>query len=582
MKNKFSLLFLSVAFLSLVSGSSACAGVKGNKVATQPELRNFLLEEFTAIHCSYCPQAHEISKNLHAVFGKRMNTIAVHVSSLASPGTNEIDFRTEFGEQWFARLGTGGVPSGSINRFHFDGYCAEGSYDINRSLWSQVIRSIMNDTAEVNLYAEANLDKESRKLTVKVEMFYPKAVKDEFNTITVALTENFVRGTQSGGGASDKYLHQHALRDLLTDVWGDTVADLEEGVVIEKSFETQIPETYQGTAPDLSHLEVVVFVSNPKGEIMNSTSCQVLFPERKVAPSAELRVTGISKYYSRTAIPVRVMNLGTDTLRTIKLSVDWGKEKYEPETSGLSIPYGHEEEVWFELGEYPFSQVMKYRIVTKEINGEPFESNLVSDHSFWPYKINTDSVQIVVKTTAKASDLSWTVRTRNGEIVHQSEPYVDGEVQEDILVLPLEKGTVYSFEINDAFLDGFSGGYSITDMDGKVIEKVDYIGSYGDKVSFTRAEETSNEVGEDMVKLEMLAIPNPVGQGQDVRISFSKPLPQDVRLEIFDITGNSRMRQLVPSGSVGIDWNTKGLASGLYIVRLNLATEFQLMKILVR
>lgn len=582
MKRGFRLISLFVFIFSLAVQNPAWADSKESKVSTSPTLRNFLLEEFTAIHCSYCPSAHEISKNLHAVFGERMQTIAVHVSSLAAPGESEIDFRTDMGEQWFSRLGGGGVPSGSINRFHFDGFCGEGSYDINRSLWPQVIRSIMNDTAQVNLYAEASLDTLTRELTVQVELFYPEEVNYDFTTITVALTENFVRGTQSGGGASSNYLHQHALRDLLTDVWGDTLTDLRKGEVISKTFKTKIPEKYNNKEPNLSNLEVVVFVSNPEEEIINSTSCLVLFPERRVSPSAELRVTGISKYFSRTSIPVRVLNLGTDTLRSLKLSVDWGNEKYQPLVSGLAIPYGHEEEVWFDLGDYQFSQVMKYRIVTQEINGEPFESNLVSDHTFWPYEVNTDSVQIKVKTTAKGSDLSWLVCDRGGEIIHESQPYEEGQVCEETLLLPLEKGVVYSFEIEDAFLDGFSGGYTITDMAGEVIAKADYLGSYGDKVSFTRAEETAIAPDLGLRPSEIRINPNPVIQGQEVQFFLGESLTRDVQVKVFDIQGRCVENQMILKGTTEFRVNTAGLIAGLYLVRLDYGNSCKTVKFLVR
>lgn len=569
-------------WFSLPVPSFAQSSQTASGVAREPVLRNFLLEEYTAIHCSYCPSAHTIAKNLHAVFGDRLQTIALHVTSLADPNTNEIDFRTPYGEEWYGRLGTGGVPSGSINRYHFDGYCGENSYDISRSLWPQVIRSILYDTAQVNLYAEAGLDTLDRKLTVRVEYFYPKAVADEFHTITVALVENFIRGTQSGGGAGAEYLHQHVLRDLLTGVWGDTIAERESGTVLEKTFEIEIPDQYNNKAPNLSNLEIVAFISNPKGEVLNSTSCLVLFPGRHVAPSAELRVTGISEYYSRYAIPVRIMNLGTDTLRSIRLSVDWGKETYKPEASSLAIPYGHEEEVWFELGEYPFTQVMKYRIATSELNGQAFESNTVSHHTFWPYKVYADSVRIQVKTTAMGSDFSWTLRTRDGNILYRSRPYEEGKVEEETLVFALEDQTVYSLEFEDAFLDGFSGGYSLSDIKGNVIAKVDYLDSFGDKVSFMKAEDAGNGSAAEALPFGFEAYPNPVSRGGELRLAFSEPLLQGAGLRVFDMQGRLMAEYPVPAGSREFSMSLPSWAPGMYLVRLADGRSEGFIKLVIR
>lgn len=553
-----------------------------HKVQTEPGLRNFLLEEYTAIHCSYCPSAHVIAKDLHAVFGDRIQTLAVHVSSLADPGTGEIDFRTDFGEMWFAQLGRGGVPSGSINRQSFEGFTDEGTYDINRSLWPQVIRSIMYDTAQVNIYAQAEMDTMTRELSVKVELYYPEKVDDDFNTITVVLTENFIRGTQSGGGASSNYLHQHVVSDLLTGVWGDTLQDLSKGVVIEKTFTTTVPEMYNNRMPNLSNLEVVVFVSNSKGEVLNSESALVLFPGRYVVPSAELRVTGISEYFARTSIPVRVMNLGTDTLQSVKLAVDWGSEKYEPEVTGLSIPYGKEQEVWFELGEYPFTQVMKYRIVTQQLNGETFESNLISDFTFWPYEVNSDSVTINVRTTTKGSDLSWTLRTRDGQVIYESEPYEEGKVQEETLSLFLEDGVVYSLEIEDAFLDGFSGGFSITDQNGKVIAKQDYLGSYGEKISFVKAEDVSDEELYPVKESGLEIFPNPVLKGQDVKVCLDFKTCSPVIVKVFDMQGRCCKMENISVSSDCFLLETSNLQSGMYLVHVTDGVGDAVVKLLVR
>lgn len=561
---------------------SPASAQDGAGVAQEPALRNFLLEEYTGIHCSYCPSAHAIAKNLHAVLGSRMQTLAMHVGSLAAPSGDEVDFRTSCGEEWYAALNSGGLPNGSINRFFFEGVCMEGSYSVSRSYWPQVIRSIMNDTAEVNLYAEATLDEETRQLSVRVEYYYPEQPGDDFNTLTVALAENFIRGTQAGGGEGNQYLHQHALRDVITPVWGDTIETLQAGTVMERTYTYTIPAMYNNTAPDLANLEIVAFMSNPKGEVTNSTSCLVLYPGRYVAPSAQLRVTGISKYYARTSIPVRIMNLGTDTLRSVKLSVDWGSETYEPERTDLAIPYGHEEEIWFELGEYPFTQVMKYRIETSRINGEDYASNLVSYHTFWPHKVATDTVFIKVTTTNMASDLSWTLRLRNGEVLLASQPYEDGYVQEEEHVFVLEDGQVYSFEIEDAFLDGFSGGYSITDANGKEVSGMSYVGSFGDQVSFMKDPSADALPSVAVQEAGLQVYPNPASCGQAVNLSFGMAMPCEGRLEVFSLQGQQAAALRIPAGAENASLSTGGLAPGMYLLRLEAGGVLCLGKLVLR
>ena len=327
-------------------------------VVQTPQLRNILLEEFTGLHCSYCPSGHANAQALHNVLGHRMQTIAVHVGSLAVPSGDEVDLRSAYGEDWYQRQGGTGMPTGAVNRHHFEGLSPENSYGLSwgswqeaarRAMndtaqvnlfveWQEAARRAMNDTAQVNLFVESTYDTTSRQLSARVELYYPTMVSDSLYTLTVALTENYIRGNQTGGNAGDQYLHKHVLRDLFTDVWGDTLEKPLAKTVIEKTYTLEVPVQYNNRVPNPAHFEVIAFVSNSEGEILNSTSGKVQYEGRYASPAAEISVPGLTKYYSRTAIPVRVENLGTDTLRSIQLNVSWGDTVYQPEVADLSIP----------------------------------------------------------------------------------------------------------------------------------------------------------------------------------------------------------------------------------------------------
>ena len=66
-------------------------------VGTTQENRNAILEEYTGIHCGYCPQGHAIANSIQANNPNDFYIINVHVGSFAAPGTGEPDFRTPFG-----------------------------------------------------------------------------------------------------------------------------------------------------------------------------------------------------------------------------------------------------------------------------------------------------------------------------------------------------------------------------------------------------------------------------------------------------------------------------------------------------
>ncbi len=129
------------------------------RVSSVPAPANILIEEFTGLHCSYCPQAHTISNNLTYVAGERIHVMAVHTGSLAAPSGDEPDLRTRYGEAMYAWQGAGGMPSGNINRTVYP-ECSGNSYSLSRHAWAAVAKRLLADEtpAPLNLYAEAHLD----------------------------------------------------------------------------------------------------------------------------------------------------------------------------------------------------------------------------------------------------------------------------------------------------------------------------------------------------------------------------------------------------------------------------------------
>ena len=571
--------------LILISCCTPLSGVAQEErgVVQTPQLRNILLEEFTGLHCSYCPSGHANAQALHNVLGHRMQTIAVHVGSLAVPSGDEVDLRSAYGEDWYQRQGGTGMPTGAVNRHHFEGLSPENSYGLSWGSWQEAARRAMNDTAQVNLFVESAYDTTSRQLSARVELYYPTMVSDSLYTLTVALTENYIRGNQTGGNAGDQYLHKHVLRDLFTDVWGDTLEKPLAKTVIEKTYTLEVPVQYNNRVPNPAHFEVIAFVSNSEGEILNSTSGKVQYEGRYASPAAEISVPGLTKYYSRTAIPVQVENLGTDTLRSIQLNVSWGDTVYQPEVADLSIPYGETQEVYFPLGEYPFSQVLKYRINTLSVNGYPYESRAINDYISKPCEVSEGPVKITLTTDTYGSDVTWTLRNRAGEVLLSGGPYADGEVQEETIEWTPETGVVYSFEIEDAFLDGFLGGYTIIDAEGNTVASSSSIGQYGDKVSFVVPDATANEEMVDACQEEasIWLEKNPVTAGEEVSIRFIGFVPGNIVVELFNLNGNLVQRDLISSQSL---WrlNTSGMASGFYFIKATHGGSFAATKLLVR
>mgnify|MGYP002528049557 CR=1 FL=1 len=81
-----------------------------------PIYKNVVLEEFTGLHCVYCPDGHVIAQSIYNAYPQRVSLINVHVGSYAQPSFGEPDFRTVFGSSLSAQSNLSGYPAGTINK----------------------------------------------------------------------------------------------------------------------------------------------------------------------------------------------------------------------------------------------------------------------------------------------------------------------------------------------------------------------------------------------------------------------------------------------------------------------------------
>ena len=62
-------------------------------VSTTPENKNIVLEEFTGIHCVYCPDGHLQAQNLYNANPGDVVLVNIHTGSYANPNAGEPDFK---------------------------------------------------------------------------------------------------------------------------------------------------------------------------------------------------------------------------------------------------------------------------------------------------------------------------------------------------------------------------------------------------------------------------------------------------------------------------------------------------------
>lgn len=249
---------LFVLFTSLSFGLSAQV-----LVGTDPMLKNAILEEFTGIHCTYCPDGHAIAQSILDNNPGRAFTIAIHQGSFASPGAGEPDYRTSFGDAIANQTGLTGYPSGTVNRHIFSGSVTA----LSRGAWAAACDQIMQEVSPVNIGITSQYEAATRELTIQVELYYTSDATGQANFINVALIQDSIYGPQTGGGAGSNYRHMHMLRHMITGQWGDEVTTTTTGSLIFRTYTYTVPDAYLNVPAIVENMKVVAFVTRDHQEL---------------------------------------------------------------------------------------------------------------------------------------------------------------------------------------------------------------------------------------------------------------------------------------------------------------------------
>lgn len=121
------LLFASVCMFSVGAWAQVTY-----QVGTDIQKKKVLLEEFTGIHCGWCPEGHKVSKRLLKAYPNEAFAINIHEGHYSVPNGGEPDYRTAEGDSLGILFNSSeaGYPSGTVNR-----ETLSGRYLTSRSNW---------------------------------------------------------------------------------------------------------------------------------------------------------------------------------------------------------------------------------------------------------------------------------------------------------------------------------------------------------------------------------------------------------------------------------------------------------------
>ena len=531
-------------------------------VSTSPENKKIILEEYTGIHCTYCPDGHEIAQSLKDANPDNVFIINIHTGGYATPSSGEPDFRTSFGDAIAAQSNLTGYPSGSVNRQYFSNLTMNGGTAMGRGGWSSATSQVLNQSAYVNLGVEASINVQNNELTVHVEGYYTGDSPQSTNLLNVVLTQNNTLGPQTGGGMGSNYNHMHRLVHMITGQWGFEISTTSSGSFVDETFTYTIPSDYNGVDVNLSELNVIAFISETQQNIISGAEYTPTFDGLEYSNDAA--ILGIEENLNGncgdSASPVVVIqNSGYDNLTNF--SIEYSINNGNTQSHNWSGSLGSLASTSIELPaiNYSPSDTNSINITISDDDNNQNNSNDFYFNQSSSY--DTAIVTLNLVTDNYASETSWQLTDSSGYIIAQNGSLSNASTYSTEIEIPTSD-ECYTFTITDTYGDGICcgygvGSYSITDDSGNTII------SGGE---FSSVDTSTFRVGETLginsiFENDLNIFPNPSNGVFNIKTSLNNST-----YKIYNLIGQQVKSGLIKNGANLID--LRNSIDGVYFMTI--------------
>ncbi|MEZ4778454.1 MAG: T9SS type A sorting domain-containing protein [Flavobacteriaceae bacterium] len=524
-------------------------------VSTTPENKKVILEEFTGIHCVFCPEGHAIAKAIQDNNPGEVFLINVHVGSFAVPGAGEPDFRTQFGTQIANQSQLVGYPAATVNRHFFPGMAQNGGSGtaMSRNNWTNASNQTLALPSYLNMAVEADIDVQTNELTVHVEAYYTDNSPQSSNKLNVALLQNNTLGPQTGGNAGVEYVHQHRLIHLVTGQWGEDITPTTTGSFIDRTYTYVIPEMHNNVPIKIEDLELVVFMSETTQEIISGNGSFPTYSNFEFQNDATAKlVQQIPDQCGFDVAPVvEIQNTGENAITSLNIDYSINGGAVETYTWTGNLTSLQTEAVELPAISYDIQAVNTVEVT---IQNDDDNTNNTATQTFNQTAIFSNTIRLVLNVNNQGSQNTWEILDVAGNVIESGGPYANGTNVNEQFVMP--GGDCYQFNYYDSGNNG-GGAVALLDENNDVIYSSS--GNYGSGFSVSFA--TEGFLGVNSNPLEKIALfPNPA---QSV---FTIKNAENASVVIFDILGKAVLSQQTISSNQEI--KVSHLAAGTYFVKL--------------
>lgn len=547
-------------------------------VSTTPANRNVILEEFTGRNCQYCPDGHAIANQITASNPGRFWAVNVHAGGYAP--TTYPNFNNPESSAILGGFNVDGFPSGVVNRSTADGQ--------NRGAWSTLANQQMNQAAECNIGGIVIVNPTSRVATITVEVYYTGNSAVDENYLTVAMLQDSILGSQSGGSTwnpgqmiGNQYVHMHILRDMITNTWGDAISPTTQGTLITRTYEYEIPETIgtpNGVAVDLNNIHFLAWVSEryqgtPTRPILNANQLEYIQGvDEPIHPIVSgIQIDGLYECIQSKNIEISLQNIGTGPINSMAITAEYAGEVFNEYWEGDFQPFDKEKlyiPVTASFGTHDVS------VSITEVNGEPYEFSLITPVTVleWADVVidgEEESLKLQLMQDKFGNQITWEFTAADGTVLGSGGPY-DMLAGSNATQIHVERVTVpvnecVKFTIRDSMGNGIcctngNGYYIVKDSHNNVLFGDTNDGDFGDDASHLISVKGTEVQVEETSEQTVEIYPNPTSG----MLTIKKEAMAAV--EVYNAVGQHLMSMEVNNDMCQV--NTDRLANGIYFVRI--------------
>ncbi len=579
-------------------------------VSTSPSGRNAIVEEFTGIHCGYCPIGHATVNQQMAANPGRVVGVNVHAGGYAVPGAGEPDFRTAYGDVMDNTFPISGYPASTLNRrtITYNGSSGTTTGQVYHPAYlgdAGFIPTVLGETSEVNLWGEATIDINTRQMTVNVEYYYTSNAPSATNYMYVAVLQDHIAGPQSDYGnynpsgwidqANGIYDHMHVLRTFLTGQWGDAINTTTAGSTNMLNYTYTLPADYLGVDVDLSNIRLAVYVNDgyqDAGDILTAievepmltgfSSANEVIYNSAATPSLQICDMGSSQTISPE---ITVQNWGSAAMTSLSITYDVNGGTAQNMTWNGNINPGGSQTITLNPITFAVTGSDVLNVTVSNPNGV---ADNTGDNS-GTHNINTtvagqtDSyVTVHLETDGYADEVWMEITDGFGTIIwSEGNENVQGNYNTGSFppptdaTNPLSNGTTYdwqvplggvdcyTFAIYDYYGDGLAGSsslqgtYNVKNNSGSVIINASAANYGGSEEGLFK----NNTAGLDEMSISDVSIyPNPANEVLNVVFNAEG----NANVTISDLQG----RVVASQAGNNVTFSVADMAAGSYIVTI--------------